>query len=272
MYYVWWHCTVPTSISINSIVKFYHPLYSKPALHICRLQAHLVFRFGGIERVKPSCKSGITSDVTERITHLAYPDRIVPQAASMPWRLPRPASSSSSSSRHSTTATSTTFCSPFTRTAHTFNPLTGWRPLRPPFSRYVVSQPLWAGTNCNPRCCCRSRRCCCFCCCIAPPSTSSTALCRRCCCRSRRCEPTCHAAVPYYLSCRSPTRRHLMRRRLFVFRAFQERNTGSLTTMHVIVIRLPSYSTIFFRSSYRIRFSSGRFKRTINLSGRFSKI
>lgn len=56
-----------------------------------------------------------------------------------------------------------------------------------------------------------------------------------------------HATQPSsYLSCRSPTRRHLMRRRLFVFRASQERNIGPLTTMHAIRHTVfPFYSTIF---------------------------
>lgn len=158
--------------------------------------------------------------------------------------------------------------SPFHAHCTHFDPLTAATPA-PPFSRYVVSRPLRAGTNCNPRRCCRSRRwcrcrcccscCCCCCCCIAPPSTSSTVLCRRCCCRSCRREPTCHAAVPN-LSCRSPTRRHLMRRQLFVFRTSQERNTGPLMTVHTIATR---YSHLIRRSplllrSLSVRFFSGR--------------
>lgn len=120
-----WRSTVPTSVS----TKFYRLLltYERTGAFVGRKR--LVFRLRRTERVKRSCKSGITSDVTGRITHLAYPDRIVPRAASTPWRLPRPASSSSSSSRHSTT--STTFCLPFTRTAHTLDPLTAGDPLPP---------------------------------------------------------------------------------------------------------------------------------------------
>lgn len=107
----------------NSTVCYWHA--SEPA-HLSVASTSWLHR---TERVKPSCKSGITSDVTGRITHLAYLDRIVPQTASTPWQLPRPASSLSSSSRHSTT--STTFCLPFTRTAHTFDPLTAAAPAPP---------------------------------------------------------------------------------------------------------------------------------------------